>query len=119
MTERAEQLRQQILDLTAQFHAEAFPQREFVPGSTACPVSGKVIDAIGGYDTHGKADNLESVVGEGLLPMGLAEGTKVKRAVKKDATLTYADVEIPAGRRIDAVYAEMLNTFGLNKKAAA
>ncbi len=45
MTERAEQLRQQILDLTAQFHAEAFPQREFVPGSTACPVSGKVIDA--------------------------------------------------------------------------
>ena len=45
MTERAEQLRQQILDLTAQFHAEAFPQREFVPGSSACPVSGKVIDA--------------------------------------------------------------------------
>ena len=45
MTERAEQLRQQILDLTAQFHAEAFPEREFVPGTSACPVSGKVIDA--------------------------------------------------------------------------
>ena len=45
MTERAEQLRQQILELTAQFHAEAFPQREFVPGTSACPVSGKVIDA--------------------------------------------------------------------------
>lgn len=45
MTERAEQLRQQILDLTAAFHAEAFPQREFVPGSSVCPVSGKVIDA--------------------------------------------------------------------------
>ncbi len=45
MSERSEQLRQQILDLTAQFHAEAFPQREFVPGASACPVSGKVIDA--------------------------------------------------------------------------
>lgn len=45
MTERAEQLRQQILELTAQFHAEAFPQRAFVPGASPCPVSGKVIDA--------------------------------------------------------------------------
>lgn len=45
MTERAEQLREQILDLTAQFHAEAFPQRTFVPGESPCPVSGKVIDA--------------------------------------------------------------------------
>ena len=45
MSERSEQLRQQILDLTAQFHAEAFPQRDFIPGTSACPVSGKVIDA--------------------------------------------------------------------------
>lgn len=43
MSERAEQLRQQILDLTAQYHAEAFRQKEFVPGSSAVPVSGKVI----------------------------------------------------------------------------
>jgi hypothetical protein len=80
---------------------------------------GDVIDAIGGYDTYGQADNIEAIVAEGLLPMGLAEGTKVKRAVQRDATITYADVEIPAGRRIDAVYAEMLDTFGLNKRAAA
>lgn len=43
MTEKAAALRQQILDLTAQFHAEAFPQRTFAPGSSAVPVSGKVI----------------------------------------------------------------------------
>ena len=43
MTERAEQLRKQILSLTAEFHAEAFPQREFVPGSSSVPVSGKTI----------------------------------------------------------------------------
>ncbi len=45
MSERSEQLRQQILALTAEFHAEAFPRREFVPGTSAVPVSGKVIDA--------------------------------------------------------------------------
>jgi CDP-6-deoxy-D-xylo-4-hexulose-3-dehydrase len=45
MSERAEQLRKQILKLTAEYHAEAFPVREFVPGTSAVPVSGKVIGA--------------------------------------------------------------------------
>jgi CDP-6-deoxy-D-xylo-4-hexulose-3-dehydrase len=43
MSERAERLRQQILALTAEYHAEAFPAREFVPGVSPVPVSGKVI----------------------------------------------------------------------------
>ncbi len=43
MTERAEQLRKQILSLTAEYHAEAFPKRDFVPGSSPVPVSGKTI----------------------------------------------------------------------------
>jgi CDP-6-deoxy-D-xylo-4-hexulose-3-dehydrase len=45
MSERSEQLRQQILELTAEFHAEAFGKRAFVPGTSSVPVSGKVIDA--------------------------------------------------------------------------
>ena len=45
MSERSEQLRQQILQLTAEFHAEAFAKKEFTPGSSVVPVSGKVIDA--------------------------------------------------------------------------
>jgi CDP-6-deoxy-D-xylo-4-hexulose-3-dehydrase len=45
MSERSERLRQQILQLTAEFHAEAFGEREFTPGSSPVPVSGKVIDA--------------------------------------------------------------------------
>jgi CDP-4-dehydro-6-deoxyglucose reductase, E1 len=39
------ELRQQILDLTAQYFREAFPAVEFKPGITPVPVSGKVIDA--------------------------------------------------------------------------
>ncbi len=35
----------QILELTRQYHAAAFPPREFVPGTSGVQVSGKVIDA--------------------------------------------------------------------------
>ena len=45
MTERANALRAQIMDLVAQYHEEAFPKRTFVPGESAVPVSGKVFDA--------------------------------------------------------------------------
>ena len=45
MTDKAAALRQQILDLTAQYHAEAFPPKEFMPGTSVVPVSGKVIGA--------------------------------------------------------------------------
>ncbi len=45
MSTRAAELRQRILDLTAEYFAEAFPVRPFVAGQSAVPVSGKVIDA--------------------------------------------------------------------------
>jgi len=45
ITEKAELLKQQILALTREYHAEAFAAREFVPGVSGVQVSGKVIDA--------------------------------------------------------------------------
>ena len=44
MSERAQQLRAQILALTAEYHREAFPLRDFQAGTSPVPVSGKVID---------------------------------------------------------------------------
>ncbi|HLH08237.1 MAG TPA: lipopolysaccharide biosynthesis protein RfbH [Terriglobales bacterium] len=43
MRENAERLRQQVLELTAQYFQEAFPSTEFQPGASPVPVSGKVI----------------------------------------------------------------------------
>ncbi len=43
--DKADQLRQQIRALVAEYHAEAFPRCPFVPGESAVPVSGKVFDA--------------------------------------------------------------------------
>ena len=43
-TDSPDVLRRQISDLVARYHAAAFPAREFVPGESFIPVSGKVFD---------------------------------------------------------------------------
>jgi CDP-4-dehydro-6-deoxyglucose reductase, E1 len=45
MTSRADELRSQILELVSEYHDVAFAPREFVPGESSVPVSGKVFDA--------------------------------------------------------------------------
>lgn len=45
MTDRAAEIRQKILSLTAEYHSAAFAQNDFRPGTSSVPVSGKVIDA--------------------------------------------------------------------------
>ena len=44
-TTEAQSLRARILELTAAYHAAAFPPQEFIPGRTPVPVSGRVFDA--------------------------------------------------------------------------
>lgn len=41
---RSDALRAQILDLVRAYHAEAFPAREFTPGTSPVPVAGRVFD---------------------------------------------------------------------------
>lgn len=43
MSDRAAELREQILALATEYHAEAFPSRPFIPGISTVPVSGKVV----------------------------------------------------------------------------
>jgi len=73
--------------------------------------AGQTLDGIGGFDTYGEAENMAPVLDERLLPMGLAEGCRLKRDVRKDETLSLDDVDVPAGRRIDELYAEMARHF--------
>lgn len=44
MPSNAEQLRRQILELVGQYHEAAFPERDFTPGESSVPVSGRVFD---------------------------------------------------------------------------
>lgn len=55
MTSKAAHLRQQILELSAEYHQEAFPSSEFTPRQSSVPVSGKVID---GSDIRSVVDSV-------------------------------------------------------------
>jgi len=80
-------------------------KRDLAPGQT--------LDGIGGFDAYGEAENSPVAAAERLLPMGLAGGAKLLRPVAKGQALTFADVELPPGRRIDACYAAMQAQFGM------
>ena len=45
MSERSDQLRAKILELTAEFVAEEFTEKEFIPGESPVAVAGRVFDA--------------------------------------------------------------------------
>jgi predicted homoserine dehydrogenase-like protein len=65
--------------------------------------AGTVLDRLGGYHYYGEAEKARVARDERLLPIGAAEGCRLVRDVGKDATLTYDDVELPAGRLVDAL----------------
>lgn len=45
MSQRTDQMRAAIRQLTAEYYEAAFPQKEFVPGESPVPVSGRTFDA--------------------------------------------------------------------------
>ncbi len=73
--------------------------------------AGAVLDGIGHYMTYGQCENSGEVLANKLLPMGLAEGCRLKRNVVKDTVLTYDDVEIPADRFCDQLRREQDGYF--------
>ena len=73
--------------------------------------AGQVIDGIGYYMTYGECENSEIVQAQNLLPMGLAEGCRLKHDVPKDQTLTYNDIELSEGRLVDKLRTEQNNRF--------
>jgi predicted homoserine dehydrogenase-like protein len=75
--------------------------------------AGEVIDGLGGYLTYGQAENADVVNRDRLLPIGLAEGCRIKRDLPKDYVLTYDDVEVPEGRLADKLRAEQNQYFAL------
>ncbi len=72
---------------------------------------GDVLDGLGHYMTYGLCENYEIARKENLLPIGVAEGCRLKNNVPKDAVLTYDDVIVPGGRLVDKLRAEQDRVF--------
>ena len=68
--------------------------------------AGETLDGLGGYHTYGVCERADVTAAEELLPMGVAEGCTLRHDVAKDDVITYADVELPEGRLVDALRAE-------------
>ena len=69
------------------------------------------LDGLGHYMTYGLCENADVVQDQNLLPIGLAEGCRLKQDIPKDQVLTYNDVEIPKGRLCDKLRAEQNEYF--------
>ena len=71
----------------------------------------QVLDGLGYYMTYGLCENSDVVRNQNLLPIGLAEGCRLKKDIPKDQVLTYNDVEVPKDRLCDKLRAEQNKYF--------
>jgi predicted homoserine dehydrogenase-like protein len=68
--------------------------------------AGEILDGIGGFTCYGLIENSGVFHSEGLLPMGLSEGCRLRRNVPMDSPVAYRDVELPERRLCDTLRAE-------------
>jgi len=73
--------------------------------------AGEILDGLGHYTTYGLCENARTVHADRLLPIGLAEGCRLKHPVLRDQVLTYDDVEVPSNRLCDTLRLEQDLTF--------
>jgi predicted homoserine dehydrogenase-like protein len=73
--------------------------------------SGEALDGIGGFTCYGVLENREPFDAGGYVPMGVAEGCRTRREIRKDEPITYRDVELPPGRLVDRLRAEQAQLF--------
>jgi predicted homoserine dehydrogenase-like protein len=75
----------------------------------------EILDGLGGYTTYGEAENAAVAATDNLLPIGVAEGCRMRRDVEKGTALTYTDVDLPAGRLVDRLRDEQAEMFSLRR----
>jgi predicted homoserine dehydrogenase-like protein len=73
--------------------------------------AGEVLDDYGQFMTYGEAVNVDEMSASRYLPEGLVEGCRLTRPLKKDAVITYNDVQLPVGRLADRLRAEQYRHF--------
>ena len=84
----------------------AGPRVEVITAAKRDLKEGEIVDGLGGYMTYGLAENAAVVQTENLLPIGLAEGSRLNRNISKDEVLTRDDIVLPQDRLSDRLRAE-------------
>jgi predicted homoserine dehydrogenase-like protein len=69
-------------------------------------IAGERLDGIGGFCTYGLIDNATSARGMSALPIGLSEGSVLRRDIAKDSVISFNDVERDATGLVDSLWRE-------------
>jgi predicted homoserine dehydrogenase-like protein len=78
---------------------------------------GELLDGIGGFTSYGLLENSQHTWTEGLLPLGLSEGCRLRRKLDKDSVVTLDDVVFPDGRLCDRLWNEQKEFFALAQES--
>ncbi|PIR69294.1 MAG: NAD(P)-dependent oxidoreductase [Candidatus Niyogibacteria bacterium CG10_big_fil_rev_8_21_14_0_10_46_36] len=73
--------------------------------------TGEILDGIGGFTCYGLIDNYKTAREKRFLPMGLTDGCKAKRDIKKDEPISFNDVEMPEDSIACALWQEQEKIF--------
>jgi predicted homoserine dehydrogenase-like protein len=73
--------------------------------------AGEVLDGIGGFTAYGVIENADLCREMGALPMGLADGCRLRVDVPKDRPVRFGDVDLPEGRLSDRLWEEQVGRF--------
>lgn len=81
--------------------------------------AGDLLDGVGGYCTYGLIENSSTARPMDALPIGLSEGCVVQRDIPKDAVVTFADVLMPPGGQVEALWREQMARWASAAKTPA
>jgi predicted homoserine dehydrogenase-like protein len=81
--------------------------------------AGEVLDGVGGFACYGLLDNYDTAHADNALPIVVSEGCRLKRDIAKDQPITYADVDLPAGRLCDELRIKQNEHFGIAPRKPA
>ena len=80
--------------------------------------AGEVLDGVGGFCAYGLIENAAAARQQDALPMGLSDGSRLLRSVRKDALIRLADVDRPSGRLADRLWEEQNARWPIPELAA-
>jgi predicted homoserine dehydrogenase-like protein len=81
--------------------------------------AGERLDGMGGFTCYGLVDNYANCRRNDDLPIALSLDCRLKRDISKDQSISYRDVELPAGRTCDRLRAEQTEYFAAPMRSAA
>ncbi len=73
--------------------------------------AGDTLDGLGGFACYALIDDYQTCRRQGLLPIGVSEGCRLKRNIRIDQTISYDDVVLPNGRISDCLRADQERHF--------